>query len=60
MKEKLTYEEALAQLEKLVEKIEDPKTDLSHIGEDVKKAMELVKYCKTCIAGTKEELEKLL
>lgn len=60
MKEKMTYEEALAKLEELVAKIEDPATDLGGIGEEVKKAMELVKYCKACIAGTKEELEKML
>lgn len=60
MKEKMTYEEALARLEELVKKIEDPDGDLSTVGEDVKKAMELVKYCKECIAGTKSELDKLL
>ena len=58
--DKMTYEEALAELEKLVARIENPETDFTKIGGDVKKAMELVKYCKTCIAGTKEELEKLL
>lgn len=60
MEEKLTYEEALAKLEELVGKIEDPEADLSAIGGQVKKAMELVRYCKACIAGTKEELDKML
>lgn len=60
MKKGKTYEEAFSELEKLVESIEDPKRDLSSIGDDIKKAMQLIKFCKDSIMGKATELESLL
>lgn len=60
MKKGKTYEEAFSELEKLVESIEDPKRDLSSIGDDIKKAMQLIKFCKDSIRGKAAELESLL
>ena len=45
------YEEVYAELEALVKKIEDPERDLSAIGADVKKAMELIACCRDYIRG---------
>jgi len=45
-KSELSYKEALNELEKLVEKIENPGTDLENVAKDVKRAADLVKICQ--------------
>ena len=60
MKEKKSYEEVFAELEALVAGIEDPERDLSAIGADVKKAMDLIAWCRDYIRGSQEEIEKLM
>jgi len=54
------YEEVFAELEALVAKIEDPERDLSAIGDDVKKAMELIAWCRDYIRGSEASIEKLM
>lgn len=60
MEEKLTYKEALSQLEALVEKIENPQCDLTSLSEDLIKAMDLVKFCKSSLKGIEDNLTQLL
>jgi len=60
MKTEKKYEEVFAELEALVAKIEDPERDLSAIGADVKKAMELIAWCRDYIRGSEESIEKLM
>ena len=60
MEEPKKYEEVFAELEALVKKIEDPERDLSAIGDDVKKAMELIAWCRNYIRGNEEEIDKLM
>ena len=60
MKAEKKYEEVFAELEALVAKIEDPQRDLSTIGADVKKAMELIAWCRDYIRGSEESIEKLM
>lgn len=60
MKAEKKYEEVFAELEALVVKIEDPERDLSVIGADVKKAMELIAWCRDYIRGSEESIEKLM
>ena len=40
------YEEVFAELEKLVEKIEDPERDLTSLRADIEKALEMIKWCR--------------
>jgi exodeoxyribonuclease VII small subunit len=60
MKEKISYEEAFTELEQLVTGIEDPERDLSGIENDVKRAMELIKYCRDTIKGEQEKIETII
>ena len=60
MEKEKTYEEVYAELEALVKKIEDPERDLTAIGEDVKKAMELIRWCRAYIQGNQEAIEELM
>lgn len=55
-----SYEEVFAGLEELVKKIEDPERDLSAIGADVKKATEMIAWCRDYIRGSEEAIEKLM
>lgn len=60
MEENRKYEEVFAELEALVTGIEDPERDLSAIGADVRKAMDLIAWCRDYIRGSQEEIEKLM
>lgn len=54
------YEEVFAELEKLVEKIEDPERDLTSLRADIEKALEMIKWCRDYVRGTSEEIEQLM
>lgn len=54
-----TYQQALEELQKLVEKIEDPASDLQTISAEVRKALDLVKYCQMQLRSLEEEIGKL-
>lgn len=54
------YEEVFAELEKLVQKIEDPERDLTSLRADIEKALEMIKWCRDYVRGNSEEIEKLL
>ena len=54
------YEEVYAELEALIGRIEDPKRELAAVGEDVKKAMALIAWCRAYLQGSLEEIEKLM
>ena len=60
MKEQKTYEEVFASLEKLVTEIEDPKRDLSSVAADVRKALELIAWCREYLRGDREKMDELL
>jgi len=54
-----SYQEALSELQKLVLKIEDPDSKLETISKDIKRALDLVKYCQLQLRSYEEEIEKL-
>lgn len=53
---KLSYEEALVELEKCVAVIEDPDTKLADIGKEVKRATALIEYCRKVIRDNENEI----
>ncbi len=57
---KLGYEEAVAMLEESVRKIEDSSGDFSEIEKELKKAMELLKYCRKRLKGIETDLGQIL
>ncbi len=58
MKTIMSFDNAFAELEKLVEQIEDENIQLDTLAEKVKKATELIKYCETKLRSITEEIEK--
>lgn len=56
---KLSYEEALVELEKCVAIIEDPDTKLADVGKEVKKATALIDHCRKVIRDSEKEITEL-
>lgn len=60
MEENRKYEDVYAELEALVGRIEDPGRDLASIGSEVRKAMDLIRWCRNHIQGSQQEIEQLM
>ena len=56
--EKFDYARAMAELEGIAAKVEDPKTSLDDIGALVKRSSELVKSCREDLRTVREDIEK--
>lgn len=59
-KKEMKYEEALRQLEDIVEKMENDELDIDQLSDQLKKAKKLVKLCKDKLTKTDAEISKLL
>ncbi|EFN91328.1 putative exodeoxyribonuclease VII, small subunit [Prevotella amnii CRIS 21A-A] len=57
---KINYEEAVRQLEEIVEKMESGELDLDSMTTQLKKAQELVKLCKNRLMQTDKDIQGLL
>ena len=57
---KLTYKEAFSELENILTKLENNELDVDELTENVKKASELIKFCKTKLFNTETEVEKII
>ncbi len=60
MDNKLTYSEAIAELEQIVRKMESDNCDIDKLSEDTTRALELVKFCKDRLFKTDQEVQKCL
>ena len=56
----MTYEEALEQLQKLVEVIEAPDAQIAGVEKELKKAMELLEFCRKELDGYEKEFDTIL
>ncbi|MEA5062336.1 MAG: exodeoxyribonuclease VII small subunit [Petrimonas sp.] len=56
----LTYSQAKQELEKIVLAIESGELDVDALTEKVKRASELIAFCKEKLTKTDEELQKIL
>ena len=59
MNEEVIYEEALAQLETIVRKMEQNEYDIDELAAQLKTAQQLIKFCKDKLTKTEEELQKI-
>lgn len=60
MPKEIKYEEALKQLETIVDKMEKDELDIDSLGEQLKTAQKLIKLCKDKLTKTNEEIKKIL
>lgn len=59
-KEEIKYEQAVRELEEIVEKMENDELDIDQLSEQLKRAKLLVKFCRDKLTKTDEEIKKLL
>ena len=59
MEENIKYEEALAQLETIVRKMEQNEYNIDELAAQLKTAQRLIKFCKDKLTKTEEELKRL-
>ena len=60
MKKEQTYNEALKEIETIIAEIEEETIDVDILTKRVKRAIELIKMCKTKLRKTEEELSTVL
>lgn len=60
MNEELKYEEALAQLEAIVRKMESGEYSIDQLAEQLKTAQQLISQCKEKLYKTDTEIKKIL
>ena len=59
-KKNLTYTEAVRQIEEILRKIENDEPDVDELTKLVKSASDLLKYCKSKLFETEQEIERIL
>jgi len=60
MAKKLSYAEALSEIEEIIEKIENDEYSVDALAEKVKRISFLINYCKEKLRSTEEELSNIL
>lgn len=60
MKKAPNYEEAVSQLEEIVQKMESGELDIDMMSTELKNAQQLIKLCKDKLTKTDEEIKKIL
>lgn len=57
---KLSYKEAMAEIEEIVTKLEDNQLDVDELSEKVKRVSQLIAFCKSKLHDTETEVENIL
>lgn len=57
---KLSYKEAMAEIEEIVAKLEDNQLDVDELSEQVKRVSCLIAFCKSKLHDTETEVENIL
>ena len=60
MNQEQKYEVAFAQLQDIVHKMENDELDIDQMSNQLKRAQELIKFCKDKLTKTDEEIKKIL
>jgi exodeoxyribonuclease VII small subunit len=59
MKKEMKYEEALHELDSIVEKMERNELDIDQLSANLRKAQELLTFCKAKLKNADEEIQKI-
>jgi exodeoxyribonuclease VII small subunit len=59
-KKNLSYTEAIAAIDEILQQVETGELDVDELAEKVKQASELLKLCKSKLFSTEKEIEKVL
>lgn len=55
----MTFEQAIAQLEALTQKLERGEVDLAQLSAEIKQAQQLIAFCQEQLGQVKENVEQL-
>lgn len=56
----MKYEDAVKQLDEIVSKVENNELEIDELTAQLKRAQELIKFCRDTLYKTDEEVKKLL
>jgi exodeoxyribonuclease VII small subunit len=59
-KKQLTYSDAIAEIEVIVDRMENGELDIDELTTNVKRVAELLNFCKAKLKSTEEEVQKIL
>lgn len=57
---KMTYTQAITELEGIVKKMQSPECSIDNLSQYTARSLELLKVCKAKLTATDEELKKVL
>jgi len=57
---KMTYKEAVSEIDQILEKIENEELDVDELSEKVKRVSSLIRFCKEKLHKTEAEVENIL
>lgn len=60
MEEKITYDEATKEIEKILTKLRNNEISVDELSQEVKRATELITLCRDRLTSTEEDLKKIL
>jgi len=60
MATKMTYETAFAELKKIAEEIDNETVSVDVLSEKVKRASELIEFCKTRLRSAEKEINQII
>jgi exodeoxyribonuclease VII small subunit len=60
MKQEIKYEAAFAELQAIVRRMENDELDIDQMSEQLKRAQQLIKFCRDKLTKTDEEIKKIL
>lgn len=60
MKDDMKYEDAMRELERIVARMENEEPDIDSLGEQLRRAQQLIKLCKAKLIKTDKEIKDIL
>ncbi|MCL1610409.1 exodeoxyribonuclease VII small subunit [Marseilla massiliensis] len=60
MKNDMKYEDAMRELERIVARMENEEPDIDSLGEQLRRAQQLIKLCKAKLTKTDKEIKDIL
>jgi len=57
---KLTYNQAVSEIEDILQRMENEELDVDELSTKVKRVSELVRFCRDKLKNTEDEVEKVL
>lgn len=59
-KKKLSYKEAVTEIENILDKLENEELDVDDLSAKVKRVSQLLKFCKEKLSGTEKEIRNII